>query len=318
MSSDEQTSTANTTEEQNRLRSTFWAKQDSAQRLHIDSAEQLWDWLGNAAFTNLASWPLAAGDNLFFRGQSDINYGLTTSLYRQIRAAKPDVAISELDLSRAEAQLLDQMKKEGLGRHMTDFDLVTVLQHHMMPTRLLDVSRTPMEALYFAVESNHAADGVFFMLNPHGNGELDFGAAPLPWGHFRANERYGDSRWTNRVEVAQHKFLDPRMTAQNGTFLIGGLFRSYSGVTLYAGDELIPREMRTDLMTLSIKFLKRKPSAPTSWGANGWVLRIPAAWKRGLLQRLGTEHNITKDTMYPAYTEVARLARHVVSASAAT
>jgi len=42
------------------------------------------------------------------------------------------------------------------------------------------------------------------------------------------------------------------------------------------------------------------------------VIRVPAEWKRGLLQRLHSEPKIAEDTIYPAITETARLAKHIV------
>jgi len=48
------------------------------------------------------------------------------------------------------------------------------------------------------------------------------------------------------------------------------------------------------------------------WGGAGWVIRVPAEWKRGLLQRLHSEPKIAEDTIYPAITETARLAKHIV------
>lgn len=309
---------ANTTDEQNRIREKYWRSVSSNERLAIHTVDDLWTWLGAEDYSQLADWDLSSGSSLYFRGQSDIAFGLTSSLYRQVRAAKPDSEIGELDLHAAEQELLSRMREEGLGRRMTDFELVTVLQHHLMPTRLIDVSRSPMESLYFAVEGNHGTDGTLFLLNPHNQDLLDFDREDVPWGSFRVTRRYGDGRWTNRVTVANHPALDPRMTAQNGTFLVGGLLRTYSGMTLKAGDESIAKPLRTDVMTLAVQFPRnRRRTHSSAWGATGWVLVIPSGWKRPLLERLRQQSNISHDTMYPAFGEVARLARYVVTSTVA-
>ncbi|QKS17892.1 FRG domain-containing protein [Curtobacterium sp. Csp2] len=304
---------ANSTETQNGFRRSFWLRHQCNDRFALDKADTLWDWLQNGDFRELATWPIAAGDNLFFRGQSDISYGLTSSLYRQVRAAKPEGVITERDLRDAETALIEAMRAEGLGRHLSDFELVTVLQHHLMPTRLIDVSRSPMESLFFAVESKHSVDGVLLLVNPYGASHLDYSTNSLPWAHFRASEVNGDSRWTNKVAAVEHDALDPRMRAQNGTFLAGGLFRSYPGLGFPTEGEPVPVDMRSDVSNLALKFLtQRQERTGHGWGGAAWVIRIPAEWKRGLLQRLREELQISEDTIYPAFTETARLAKHVV------
>lgn len=313
------TNAANTTVEQSVVREDYWRSVAANERLGIDSADALWEWLTAGDFTNLANWELSAGRNLFFRGQSDISYGLSSSLYRQIRAAKPEGKITELDLRNAEQAVVTATRAEGLGRLMTDFELITVLQHHLMPTRLIDVSRSPLESLYFAAESNHGTDGVLFMINPRGVDGLRFDGPELPWSHFKAGPKNGDAAWTNKVTVAEHSALDPRMRAQNGTFLVGGLFRTFNGMAMYnsAGD--IDSSLRTDVTTLAIQFMKRRESSyGVEWGAGGWVVRVDAAWKRPLLARLrALPAPISTDTMYPAFTETARLAKHVIATAAA-
>lgn len=314
------TTAANTTAEQAAIREDYWRSVAVNERLGIDSADALWSWLEAAEFSALANWDLEAGKNLFFRGQSDISYGLSSSLYRQIRAAKPEGKIAELDLGKAERTVLDAMRAEGLGRKMTDFELISVMQHHLMPTRLIDVSRSPLESLYFAVENNHGTDGVLFMINPKGVAGLRFDGEKLPWAEFKAGRKNGDAAWTNKVTVAEHSALDPRMRAQDGTFLVGGLFRSYNGMAMYNTAGTIDASIRTDVTTLAIQFMKRRESSyGVEWGAGGWVLRVDAAWKRPLLKRLAAlQEPISEDTMYPAFTETARLARHVITQTAAS
>ncbi|RPE77797.1 MULTISPECIES: FRG domain-containing protein [unclassified Frondihabitans] len=312
------TTEANTTEVQNDVRESVWRRHENNERLGIDDAKALWDWLEAREFEDLATWPLSAGDNLFFRGQSDISYGLTSSLYRQVRAAKRTGAITEKDLREAETALIKAVRDEGLGRNLSDFELVTVLQHHLMPTRLIDVSRSPWESLFFAVENNHSVDGILFLINPFGAKALDFEGKGLPWAHFRTGKVNGDSRWTNHVALMQHDALDPRMRAQDGTFLAGGLFRSYPGLVFVTADDVVPADLRSDVSNLALKFLINRPTQlGKEWGGAGWVIRIPGDWKRGLLRRLKAERDISSDTIYPAFTETARLARHIVMQASA-
>ncbi|MFF8430572.1 FRG domain-containing protein [Streptomyces sp. NPDC016566] len=50
---------------------------------------------------------------------------------------------------------------------MAEGPLLAVLQHHSLSTRLIDVSESPIEALYFAVDHEHGADGCLFMVYLH-------------------------------------------------------------------------------------------------------------------------------------------------------
>lgn len=311
---------SNATLDQRSVNEDYWRSVAVNDRLGLTDATALWDWLRAGDFSSLAGRELVAGTDLFFRGQSDIAYGLTSSLYRELRDAKPVGTITEHELGTAERALVAGMRKQGLGRNMTDFQLITVLQHHLMPTRLIDVSRSPLESLYFAVENHHGTDGVLFLINPRAVEGVRFTDSDLPWAHFKSNEKYGDSNWTNKVAVAEHEALDPRMTAQNGTFLVGGLLRSYSGMAMYNRNGDIPTPRRADVTTLAVRFLKRRQhDVGSEWGAAGWVIRVDPDWKRDLLGMLAElDEPISHDTMYPAFTETARLAKYIVSTTART
>lgn len=109
--------------------------------------------------------------------------------------------------------------------------------------------------------------------------------------------------------------LDPRMRAQAGKFLVGGVHSAYSGLNMPG----ISAAQRPDISSLAINF---KPSqGPTklsqAWGASGWSVRVHASWKpelRDRLSRLKDEQgieNITFDAMYPPVDEIERLGKHV-------
>ena len=86
-----------------------------------------------------------------FRGQSNSRWRLTTSLER-IAASR------NLALDRAESRLIAAFKSRA---HLytrdvppvnDDLEWVALMQHHGCPTRLLDFTRSPYVALYFAIE----------------------------------------------------------------------------------------------------------------------------------------------------------------------
>ena len=210
---------------------------------------------------------------------------------------------------------------------MTDGELLMVLQHHQMPTRLIDVSAASKEALYFAVESNDGTDGRLFLLHPH---SLDYQAlsapAPfvvdarskdtteeqlrawraVPWtGKTRGQQRAAGD-WTYRVALVDDPALDPRMRAQLGHFLVGGILARYSGMDMTVGKDRVPVEEAADVSTLPIHFpsYTRNTTPHGSWPASGWTIRVKASWKPYLRQLLKTGlEPIDDDAMYPPVLE---------------
>jgi hypothetical protein len=64
-----------------------------------------------------------------------------------------------------EKYLLNRFRREGahlLPSGLSDWELLFVARHHGLPTRLLDWSRNPMVALYFAVESRAKGTAAVF------------------------------------------------------------------------------------------------------------------------------------------------------------
>ncbi|UIN31313.1 FRG domain-containing protein [Microbacterium binotii] len=310
------------TEDLDNVRRSFWRDRAINDRASITSVEQLWKFLGDGK-RRLGAWDLKDGINLFFRGQSNISYGVSNSLYRAVRASKGGgERVSELDLFRAEQAAIELLRAEGLGRHMTDGQLLMLMQHHLMPTRLIDVSRTPHEALYFAVESAEDTDGLLFLINPHEPIERSEAKLhkeqSLPWERYVRGTRQATKDWTNQVWLVDHLSLDARMHAQNGVFLAGGLARRYKGIRYNdvrpGATGPVTGEIHADVSSYSINWLRSVTAAPnTRWGASGWVVRIESGWKRPLRERLKREKGIWFDSIYPPVDEVSRLVKHVIA-----
>jgi hypothetical protein len=91
-----------------------------------------------------------------WRGQNDASWDLSASLFREIRNKGDEV--TEERVRARELQILEEARRWGLGRDLgssaTDMHMLAVLQHHGVPTRLLDVTANPMTALWFATEEH--------------------------------------------------------------------------------------------------------------------------------------------------------------------
>jgi len=291
----------------------------------IHSAEDLWIFLRRGATHPLtgAAAPLFSGPSVVYRGQADATYGLSSPLYRLCRSAIGYGRVTEAHLQAAEQAIISASRQEGIGRRMTDGELLMVLQHHGIPTRLVDVSARPLEALFFAVDRNDAAAGRLFVVDLHDRTPVPLGATQtlgpansrqreLPWAD-SARGRQSVSAWTDTVALVAEAPLDPRMRAQAGQFLVGGLNRRYGGRAMYVrganGREVTASEF-PDVTTLSINFVQqRRIERSGSWPATGWTLRVAPEWKAELRARLeDLDDPITEDTMYPPLSEVRRLA----------
>ena len=277
-----------------------------------------------------------------FRGQLDESWGLTSTLARETTGGRLE-AVTESRLCRAERLILDRArdKIEGsasgawLGRNMSDGELLAVLQHQEAPTRFVDVSDDALVALFFAAEKEDVTDGRVFIIglhDPEGLGQTETADEPagltldligtsgvttgrLPWPHtITAKNTVGS--WTNTVYLVDPGSLDPRMRAQKGRFLVGGLVRAYSDLTVQSkalGRALAAEELRK-VTSFALGF-RRTAHAQTrvGTGVNGyaWSVRVPGELKPGIRKLLKDEYQVSRDSLYPEYKEFKRLAQHL-------
>ena len=86
---------------------------------------------------------------VWFRGTGRVSYELVPSLYRH--PSKKDVA----DLIELEGNLLTRFRHRSIPYQdrppSNDWELLFLMQHYGVPTRLLDWSENPFIALYFAI-----------------------------------------------------------------------------------------------------------------------------------------------------------------------
>lgn len=290
----------------------------------VDTPDQVWSALTEEQGLDLRDWSTnsrirgaTAQGRLFFRGQADGGYGLSSSLHRLI-ANESSTPLSEALLGEVEAAIIDQAAGHGLLKEISRGELLMILQHHSAPTRLLDVSLKPLEALYFAVEKLDARDGRLFVLWLNDQPDLVLrGTDELPWTTYVRPGGQAAAEWTQSVRLVDEQPLDPRMVAQQGRFLVGGVQRAYANLNMWHTHQLRVSE-RQKISMLCVGFFSSPQSSmqDTKWPALGWTIRIPSSWKAELRERLAA-NGITHDSMYPDLGSIAwraeRAARNSLS-----
>lgn len=303
-----------------------------------DGLEAFWKWVTARRVVEVPGPAALQKAPKFFRGQTKSWHGFTSSLYRVCKQELKNERIDEYHLAMAERAVIDSLRSEGIGRRMTAGELLMVCQHHLVPTRLIDVSMEPLEALFFATEKEDGTDGRLFVVAPHTDGSglpnaeppmrlsgaspeaPEDGSPALPWSSMVRGTRQSKNMWSTEVRLVDEMPLDPRMRAQAGKFLVGGVHRAYGGMNMPG----VSAEQRPDISSLAINFHPRVSDGPISsaWGASGWSVRIHAAWKRKLRDRLSglvsedSPNGIAHDSMYPPVDQIERLGKYVAKSAA--
>lgn len=185
--------------------------------------------------TEVSSWNefvslTAELDGWAFRGQQDASWALWSSLSRYLGAFIPDRSTWRMREERA-IRIFRRKAHNYIGNAETlqdDLRCLALMQHHGAPTRLLDFTKSPFVAAFFALE-NAVSDAAVFALNtpalwnatPACDHTLTRDTIdPRKKGNFEHYFLHTDSQilWIGEPEE-----MDQRLVAQSGTVVVPGV-----------------------------------------------------------------------------------------------
>lgn len=158
---------------------------------------------------------------LWFRGQADANWELRPSVGRAVddgglyESGKPLA-----DFYQTEAVLLQRFRRDGypfVQRLLTEWEAITLGQHHQLPTRLLDWTSNPLVALFFAAETHWKADAAVFAYRPRNLWEYHISMFP---GQNPRNPEVPDPLAIRGIKIVFPILLADRLIAQSGGFTV--------------------------------------------------------------------------------------------------
>ena len=140
-----------------------------------------------------------------FRGVSKLSYRLKPKIGR--------IEHAHADFYTFESTLMKQFKKLStpyLNKSPeNEWEWLAIAQHHGLSTRLLDWSRNPMVAAYFAICSDYNCESVIYAMDSSQFDEnIDYVNVPYIY----------DSALANEVKIFEPNHITSRIIAQNGLF----------------------------------------------------------------------------------------------------
>jgi hypothetical protein len=277
-----------------------------------------------------------------WRGQQNAAWPLHSSLFRAVWRAKgvhsPDKTHrkSELfptdqDLQRAESRILSAIREQWPFEDTSALSTFARLQHFGAPTRLLDVSRNPLIAAWFATEMSaetevEEANARIFALATTRVADtqdqrdrdlktsrinMDTAARFEPFWHVK-DDAIGDTgfgEWgTGRIRrfwIPPH--YESRIAAQNAAFILDGvpvdspdLDKYYQKGNGRGGSWRLADRLAAS--SISVRFSRPRQGAGPKIAQTmppSYTFRITAEAKREIRKELEDRYSYNKSTIYP-------------------
>lgn len=142
---------------------------------------------------------------MLYRGVKSVSYDLIPKVGRYELFKE----LSDEDMEKEEKTILRLFRERAWPAFKSEgfntWEILALAQHHGLPTRLLDWSRNPLVAAYFAVEDKHDGDSLIYAFEH--NTFIKTDVKPDPF----AQKSIGKF-------IPHH--VTPRITAQTGVFTI--------------------------------------------------------------------------------------------------
>ena len=259
-----------------------------------------------------------------WRGQVDAKWALHSSLYRRLSLTKGK-NVGESELSAAESQILADLHRWGLHSHpnrgrLSILNQLAILQHYGAPTRLIDITFNAWVGVFFAVEQKWdngdeiyaESDARLFAFDVT-NKIINEDAGMRPWEDSLirpwTSERFDQNQWTTSVFAWKPPSIDPRIFAQNGAFLLGGVPASTKpgGARLQfpKGPGVNKRWWIDEVRTSTSVAMRPHVFDPKQGGVVDGALytfRIKHAAKKDIRARLKQMFGYDHSTIYPDYS----------------
>lgn len=152
---------------------------------------------------------------LLYRGQACSHWRLDSSLTRERKFREREKELYYDILS---------LKPDAFANDDTVYERLITMQHYGMPTRLMDLSRNPLVAMFFAcnnLEMNNE-DGVIFVFTPKAESMLNFEDPKLEKLKELYTEGDADTKTLDTLQYIRGVAKNQRISNQSGDFLFVG------------------------------------------------------------------------------------------------
>ena len=199
--------------------------------------------------------------DIWWRGQSNASWKAAAGIFRRMQGYRYEKNVVLKFRQRAPARHPHCPAQDNL------IGWLFFMQHHGVPTRLLDWSESALIAAFFAVSELPHEDGVVWALDPFRLNEMQFGRAVLLNPHNSEEVTAaampafdGDAPNVEKVYAIMTDHVDLRLLAQSAAFTIHGCatpLEEYPNAAEFLTGFVVPasikREVYADLQLLGLR-----------------------------------------------------------------